>query len=119
MQLIDGTPVFSATDLVGYLACQHLTALEAAALRGLVDKPERNDPELDVIRRRGVQHELRYLADLEAEGRRVVRIERDDDATHGDRVRRQAEDTLEAMRSGADIIYQAAFFDGRWIGYAD
>jgi uncharacterized protein len=119
MQLIDDKPVFSATDLVGYLACEHLTALGSAVLHGLVDKPERNDPELEVIRRRGVQHELRYLADLEAEGRRLVRIERDDDATDGDRVRRQAEDTVEAMRSGADVIYQAAFFDGRWIGYAD
>jgi hypothetical protein len=32
MQTIDGKPVFSATDLVGYLACEHLTELERAAL---------------------------------------------------------------------------------------
>ena len=50
MQLIDGQPVFSATDLVGYLACEHLTALERAALAGLVERPIREDRELDVIR---------------------------------------------------------------------
>jgi hypothetical protein len=30
MQLIDGTAVYAATDLVGFLACEHLTALERA-----------------------------------------------------------------------------------------
>jgi hypothetical protein len=36
MQTIDGHPVFSATDLVGFLACEHLTALELAAAARLV-----------------------------------------------------------------------------------
>ena len=119
MQLIDGQPVFSATDLVGYLACEHLTALERAALAGLVDRPDRPDPELDVIRERGFQHEARYLADLKAGGGRVLEIERDDDEEHGERIRRQAADTIAAMASGADVIFQATFFDGRWLGYAD
>jgi uncharacterized protein len=30
MQLIEGSPVFCATDLVGYLTCEHLTGLELA-----------------------------------------------------------------------------------------
>ena len=29
------------------------------------------------------------------------------------------EQTLEAMRKGVDVIYQATFFDGRWRGHAD
>src|SRR6266508_659099 len=29
------------------------------------------------------------------------------------------EETHAAMRSGFDVIYQAALFDGRWLGYAD
>ena len=119
MQLIDGKPVFSATDLVGYLACEHLTQLERAALAGLTERPSRPDPELDVIRKRGDQHEKRYLAELEAEGRKVMRIERDDEADVGERIRRQADETLAAMQSGCDVIYQATFFDGRWLGYAD
>ena len=119
MQLIDGQPVFSATDLVGYLACEHLTALERAALAGLVKRPMRADPELDVIRKRGFQHETRYLNDLTASGRAVVEIARNDDEERGERIRRQAEETIAAMASGADVVFQATFFDGRWLGYAD
>jgi uncharacterized protein len=119
MQLIDGKPVFSATDLVGYLACEHLTALERAALADLVTRPIREDRELDVIRKRGFQHEARYLAELRADGRSVVEIARDDAAERGDRIRRQAEDTATALRDGAEVIFQATFFDGRWLGYAD
>ena len=119
MQLVDGQPVFSATDLVGYLACEHLTALETAVLRGEMERPIRHDRELDIIRKRGFAHEARYLDELRAEGRAVVTIDRDDDADYGDRLRLQADDTVAAMASGADVIFQAAFFDGRWLGYAD
>src|SRR5207302_5879207 len=28
-------------------------------------------------------------------------------------------ETVAAMRSGADVIFQATFFDGRWRGHAD
>lgn len=119
MQLIDGQPVFSATDLVGYLACEHLTALERAALAELVKRPIREDRELDIIRKRGFQHEARYLEGLSREHARVVTIDRDDDAGRGERIRRQADDTIAAMAAGADVVFQAAFFDGRWLGYAD
>ena len=37
----------------------------------------RDDPELDIIRKRGFQHEKRYLADLEAAGRSAVEIDLD------------------------------------------
>jgi hypothetical protein len=78
MQLIDGRPVFSATDLVGFLACEHLTALELAAAAHLVERPERPDAELDLIQQRGLDHEYRYLAGLEAAGRQATRVEQDD-----------------------------------------
>jgi uncharacterized protein len=120
MQLIDGQAVFSATDLVGFLACEHLTALELAAAARLVRRPVRRDPELDVLHVRGLAHESRYLADLEAAGRKVTRIEAD--ATiedRGERLRRAAAQTEAAIRRGDDVIYQATFFDGRWLGHAD
>src|SRR5262245_47565728 len=120
MQLIDGRPVFSATDLVGFLACDHLVALELAALNRLIERPIREDPELDLIQQRGLEHEQRYLASLEADGRRVTRIRSDADAvTYSDRLRRAAAETEAAMRRGDEVIYQASFFDGRWLGFAD
>ena len=67
MQILDGKPVYSATDLVGYLVCGHLTDLERSALAGLVKKPIRDDPELDLIAERGKQHERVYIDRLQEE----------------------------------------------------
>ncbi len=112
--------MFAATDLVAYLACEHLTQLERASLAGLVKRPMRDDPELDIIRKRGFQHEARYLADLEAAGRTTVKIDLDGSIEdRGDQLRAAAAETIAAMASGADVIYQATFFDGTWRGHAD
>jgi uncharacterized protein len=120
MDRIDGRPVYSATDLVAFLACEHLTQLERAAIAGLVERPIRDDPELDVIRKRGFQHEARYLADLRAEGRVAVEIEQDGSiADRGDQLRAAATATIDAMAAGHDVIYQATFFDGTFRGHAD
>jgi uncharacterized protein len=116
MQLIGGQPVFAATDLVGYLACEHLVGLELAAMAGLVDRPIRLDPEIDLIAKRGLEHEARYLASLEAGGRAVTRIDPGDhDEPASERlaaVRASAAATEAAIRRGDDAIYQATFFDG-------
>jgi uncharacterized protein len=120
VQSIDGRPVYAATDLVAYLACEHLTELERAAMAGLVKRPMRDDPELDVIRKRGFEHEQRYRDDLAAEGRQVTSIELDGSIEDdGERLRTAAAETIEAMASGADVVYQATFFDGTWRGHAD
>jgi uncharacterized protein len=120
VQEIDGRPVYAATDLIAYLACEHLTGLERAALAGLVHRPMRDDPELDIIRKRGFDHERRFLDELVGEGRSAVRIELDGSIEDdGERLRAAAEETRAAMASGADVVYQATFFDGRWRGHAD
>ena len=120
MQAIDGTPVYSASDLVGFLACEYLTALERAALHGLVKRPHYADPVIDVLHKRGVEHEERYLETLATDGRSVCKIDPDgygEDA--GERLRAAAQATVEAMAEGVDVVYQATFFDGAWRGHAD
>jgi predicted RecB family nuclease len=120
VQLLDGKPVYSATDLVGFLWCEHLTQLGRASLAGLLHKPVRDDPELELIRKRGFAHEKRYLEGLEAEGRQVTRI--DPDGYGEDRLAQLREATAQttaAIQRGDDVIYQATFFDGRWRGHAD
>ena len=120
MQLIDGQPVFSATDLVGFLACEHLTALERAACAGLVKRPHARRPR---ARRSSASAGSSTSSATSPSWRRRARgrraIERDD------------EDERAATGSGArpprrcrhapgdDVIYQATFFDGRWLGHAD
>jgi predicted RecB family nuclease len=114
----DGSLIVSATDLVGYLACDHLATLELQALHGELEKPFRTDPELDLIRRRGFEHERAYLERLRTEGRTIHELAARDARTPDDLRIAEAE-TLEAMRDGADVIFQATFFDGRWRGHAD
>ncbi|GAC1345152.1 MAG: TM0106 family RecB-like putative nuclease [Candidatus Dormibacteria bacterium] len=117
MHLIDGRITLSATDLVGALACDHLVQLELEAARGGLRRPDRVDLELDLLARLGARHEQSQVERLQAEGRQVVEI-----ADHGeslDGLRRAEEETRRVMRQGADVIYQAAFFDGTWRGRAD
>jgi predicted RecB family nuclease len=123
MQHIDGAIVYSATDLVGYLECEHLTTLERAAVSGMVARPERDDPELRVLQDRGEEHERHYLDYLQEQGRQVVNGRHPEDSGTGltrlERIRRDADLTLQWMRAGADVICQATLFDATWLGYAD
>ena len=70
----DGTVVVSATDLVGYLACDHLATLELERIAGLRLKPDRYDPELELLQERGDRHEREHLERLRGEGLTVVEI---------------------------------------------
>ena len=122
MQLIDGQAVYAATDLVGFLACGHLTDLERCALARLTRRPERPDPQLDRIRKRGYQHEQRYKSDLAAGGLQVTDLDEPADpwtADRGARLQLRAQQTVEAIERGDDVIFQACFFDGTWLGFAD
>jgi predicted RecB family nuclease len=120
MQQIDSQVVHSATDLVGFLACKHLTNLELAALAGLVKRPFRDDPELDLIARRGLEHERRFLEDLNAQGRRITAVEPDGSlVSDGAALQAAADVVVSALIRGDDVVYQATLFDGRWRGHAD
>ena len=119
MQNIDGSLVYSATDLVGYLECEHLAGLEQAAVAGHLPRPTHADPVLDRIAQRGELHEKRFLESLRAEGVTVTEIKSNQVLSQDQRIARGRDATLAAMREGAKAIYQAVLFDGRRLGYAD
>src|SRR5687767_8691506 len=120
MQLFDDRLVYSASDLVGFLACEHLTNLERAAVAGLTQLPIREDAELKLIMQRGIEHELKYLDELRAAGKQVTEIEQGEPEDRGPEwLLEAAARTVAALREGAPVIYQAALFDGRWRGHAD
>ena len=53
--------ILSATDLNNYLGCRHATFLDLAALR----QPEattESDPYLDLLQKKGLEHEQKYLS---------------------------------------------------------
>lgn len=119
METIGDRLTYSATDLVGFLECGHLTSLDRAAVWGHLERPIRADPVLDRIAQRGRLHEERFLNSLVSEGLRTVNLEPDPDLPRAQRLAKGREETLDAMRSGADVIYQAVLFDERRLGFAD
>ena len=112
----EGKLIVSATDLVGFLECGHLTRLERAAAAGLIHKPnQREDPEVELLQRRGGEHERRYIDLLTGDGRAITDLSGHKDEPYEARAAR----TEEAMRRGDDVIFQATVFDGRWVGHPD
>jgi uncharacterized protein len=91
------TALLSASDLVGYLNCRHLTDLDVAVAAGRMHKPAAWDPLLEVLWQRGQLHERDYVKRLRDAGFTV----------------------LEAMRAGAEVIVQGAFLQQPWSGRTD
>ncbi|MBV8952319.1 MAG: TM0106 family RecB-like putative nuclease [Actinobacteria bacterium] len=115
MRYLDGQLLCSATDLTGLAACRHLTELEQRASRGEIERPRRDDPFVDVLSRRGTEHEQNVLSGYGQEG--IVTIDAGTHTLAG--LQRAAEQTAAAMRAGARVIYQATFLHDGWVGHAD
>ncbi|MDQ0827042.1 putative RecB family nuclease [Arthrobacter sp. B2I5] len=118
--------VFSASDLVAASECEYRT------LRILDEKlgraPKAEFPADEMQKRAGElgdRHEQTVLASLVAtygewdasRGSGVYSLERGENL-RGDLQAKHAETEL-ALRSGADVVFQATFFDGEFLGYAD
>lgn len=120
MHLSGETLLYSATDLSNFLACGHLSLLDRFDARGELTRPHFDDPGLEVLRELGHQHETEYLGRLRSGGLSVAEIPRaDPDLSSHERWVAEAHATLEAMRQGADVVYQGTLFDGEWLGKPD
>ena len=119
MQLIDRRLVYSATDLVAFLECRHLANLERAAVLHDLKRPFRDDPVLDRLARRGREYEARFLESLGAENLGIREIRPPDTVSPSRVVESEHAATLQAMRDGVDVIYQAVLLGDRRLGYAD
>src|SRR5919108_3383509 len=107
MQFVDANLRISPSDLNAFLACPHLTTLELAVAREQLKKPFRINLHAELIRRKGEEHERRYLEQLRAAGKRIAEP-------------RTAAETEDAIRAAqADVIYQAQFEHDGWRGIAD
>jgi len=113
MQKVGTTLMLSAHDLVGNLYCAHLTDVDLKVAQGLLPKPARWDPLLDILRERGQKHEQAFLNHLAANGFEPFLIEGVDVTDEA------VAQTREAMQAGHAIIVQAALRDGDWVGRAD
>src|ERR687892_790459 len=108
--------VFSPSDLTGYLACPHLTQLERRVALGRLAKPAAENPEAELLKRKGEEHERAYLERLRAAGRTVAEISLEPDLDW----ERAARETADAIRNQADVVYQGVLVsDDGWRGVAD
>jgi predicted RecB family nuclease len=106
--------MFSPTSIANFLACQHLTSLTRAEAAGEIERPFFADPGLDLLMKLGLAHEETYLRVLaEEQNLDITKIPSDiprEDA---------AAQTVDAIRAGAEVIYQATFLSQQWQGRPD
>jgi predicted RecB family nuclease len=105
--------ILSATDLNNYLGCRHATFLDLDALIKGRKPREKPDPQGELLAKKGLEHEARYLEMLRAAGTEVASIVR-----HG-ALGENVAATRAAMKDGVSAIYQAALSYGNWQGFAD
>jgi predicted RecB family nuclease len=112
MHVTDGKLYFSPSDLAEFMACEHAISLHLKNLDSELKKAV-PDETLKILQDHGDLHEKSYLGRLKAAGRQVVEIP--GKLSQPERYQR----TLQAMKEGAEIIFQAALEEGSFRGYAD
>ena len=113
MQLSENNEyLYSPSDLVTFLECKHASLLDVKQLTEPAESVEKS-PTAKLLQEKGSEHELSYLKKLEDEGKDVVKI------SNKISLKERSEQTLKAMESGVDVVYQAALSHKSWSGDAD
>jgi len=113
--LLNDTVVYSASDLTAAAKCEWALMRKLDAKLGRVERVD--DVEDDMLIRAGklgTVHELRVLESLK-QSRTVVEFEQPPFGEYAE----AAAATAAALRDKADVLFQATFFDGRFLGFAD
>ena len=113
MRYLNGDLTLAATDLANFLSCRHRTALDMEAAAGTRKKPHFDDPLLDLLFKRGADHEKQHVDSLRGAGREIVDL-----TSIMDRDELVAA-TLSAMRKGTDVIVQGGLALDAWFGKPD
>ena len=101
----------SASDLIGHLNCRYLTDLDLAVANGQREKPKHWDRFLNLLQERGAIHEKAFLDHLMSEGYQVFEVE----GVGTDRA--LVDQTITAMRAGAQIIFQVHSGSGHCLAH--
>ncbi|MBB3877011.1 MAG: TM0106 family RecB-like putative nuclease [Sphingomonas sp.] len=114
MRLLDGELRLSATDLMRFKGCRHATTLDLRQLEIGDIVPAAESDEAELLQRQGDAHEMKFLEGLKSAGRSVVEIPKG-----GLSIATSTALTRDALRQGADVVFQGAFLQGAWGGYSD
>lgn len=112
MHKLNDQIVLSASDLSNFIACPHATFLDLQVANGVIDKPKNNNAVLQALQQKGEEFEAEFIQRLRSSGKSITEI----DKTDRDNA---LQETLNAIKAGKDIIYQARLEDGIWNGWAD
>ncbi len=115
MQRVGDHFLFSPSDLTNFVACEHLTQLEVAVVLKESTRPSFGNAYAELIKRKGEEHELHFLAALSAKGHEVRSVGLGD----GDAFQTAAKATVDTMHAGVEYIHQAVFLGDGWHGIAD
>ena len=119
--------IYSASDLAIAVGCEYQSLYLLDIKLGLRPKPHfAPDEMLERSAELGDVHERRILAELEekygpydAAAHRGVKSFPDRPVMTHEGLLAAHEQTLEVLRNGADVVYQATFYDGSFVGFAD
>ncbi|MBX5463751.1 MAG: TM0106 family RecB-like putative nuclease, partial [Steroidobacteraceae bacterium] len=104
--------VYSASDLVTFLECEHSTTLDLLELETPLPRAP-DDDETVLLQEKGLAHEKQYLEQLKAQHGTFA------DLSSIKSIDERIRSTIDWMRKGADVIYQGALQSGNLIGYPD
>lgn len=107
MKLDAGALLLSPSDLSNFLSCRHRAGLDLAVAHKQLIRPASTNPYAAILQKHGEDHEHAYVESLRKQGLKVVDGSGSLDAT------------LDAMKSGADVIVQARLEGDAFAGYAD
>ncbi|MFB9909426.1 TM0106 family RecB-like putative nuclease [Allokutzneria oryzae] len=110
--------VLSPTDLVDLMECDHRSLLTQALAVGLPGAPRPEQSGAQLVAKHGLAHEQAVLQRFRARhGAGVVEIGQP--APTPAALAKAAEETREALKSGALVVYQPVFYDDGFYGRAD
>ena len=113
MQKTAGHKRFSASDLVNYSACAHLTHLDLVNLETPLPKAEDTE-EMVLIQDKGFAHEDRYWEHLKS-----MQCDTVDLTDAGTTDEQKFASTAKALAGGAQVVFQATLLEDPWVGHAD
>lgn len=109
-----GTAVrYSASDIVNFAACSHLTHLDLANLETPLPKAEDSE-EMLLIAGKGLAHEATYWEHVQKTHASSLNLARE-----GASDEELFSATKAALVSGHEALFQATLLGGPWVGHAD
>lgn len=98
MRYLDGSLLFSASDLMRFMGCAHSTTLDLMHLRGEGPDPRQDTEDAALLQKQGDAHEAAHLARLGSSGHEIVEIRRGNLIAN-------VKATNEALTSGAEVVF--------------